>query len=137
MSNVFTKAEKAKKTKARNWPYKRFNRTQETNFNNTNRTDGRNNTKYRPGVCFNCGNTGHWKAECKQNTASNNEISTFNASKFCWNNKFDICQKESKKSTLEMKSNTGKCIPIESTVGCLKQRIQAWRQITDDTLLIQ
>ena len=87
----------------------------------------------RQGNCFICHGEGHWKFECpsaKAANSSNNKISSYSFPSACQSNILihDQSSEESKKSPDEE-------VKV-SPVGRLNQELNKWKEITDDSYIL-
>ncbi|XP_060589346.1 uncharacterized protein LOC132744604 [Ruditapes philippinarum] len=77
-ANRKAKADKVKKARIRNLPYRRRVNTGEQTTSQPQRSMGSTGQTQRTGACYNCGDFGHWKADCQQNRRPNNKLSVSN-----------------------------------------------------------
>ena len=136
------KAERGvKRGRWRGYPYRRFTnrRVVDNGQSDNGRVQGQQ-TK-RPGLCFACGGPGHWKFECPSTKAAsntnNNKISSILNSFACKDIELDKKVSADEKCSLKRIQVVSKGEEMEvSPVGRLKHRTEKWKEITDDSYIL-
>ncbi|XP_053375474.1 uncharacterized protein LOC123557092 isoform X1 [Mercenaria mercenaria] len=131
------KADKTKKPRKNNWPYKRPEAS--------GSAQASQGIRQRPGLCFSCGKAGHWKNECTQNSSyQNNKLSSYfeilDSVKVTDFTKGTVCQDKSylsKNETLFKAEKKGSdqmsdkgIVNSISPVGRLRQNKDKWCRVS-------
>ena len=148
------KADKLRRSKARALPYARrstvssapgFNRVPQGVMQQHSGVTSRQ----RPGLCFACGGSGHWKAECPQRGQSNNKISLHSFVDNSDNPEVVIHDRSSGGTEVSVGSDSHcvsrpKCAPecadnnaqSVSPVGRLRGHITTWKNVSNDAYIL-